>query len=92
MTLTNLEMALIAGFGGTATALITWVITSGYYTKRFDLYVKKEECRACREICKNAETEFKKDLKWVKVMVKLLCEKQGISVKDQIELRGDLEE
>jgi hypothetical protein len=76
MTFSPLEAALIAGFVSTVVGVLVKTWCSAHY-------VTKKTC----ERCGSQHTE---DMEYLKRMVRLLCEKQGIPVIEQIELEKKL--
>ena len=97
MTLTPLEEVLIAGFGATVTAVATALVTSRVKDRRLKTMVSIDQClgfrngcsvqtiaRDLRHLCRQASVQGK--------LIRLLAEKAGISVKEQIELETENED
>lgn len=77
MTFSPLELILATGFVSTVVGVAVKVICDGQCVKLRDCEKHRQECAGDLDV----------KVRWLVIMVRLLCEKEGISVEKQEELR-----
>lgn len=90
MTLTPLETIL----SGAALSLVVAMV-GRFWGNR--VYMRRDSCKECQDACEKLRrleesrkelegSSLARDIRWLMQCVRLLCEKNGISVREQIEL------